>query len=40
MKHLAGVMAQLERGTFKAPDELPTFKTVAADWLAERSTTR
>jgi integrase len=35
---LGEIEEKLERGTFKAPDELPTFETVAADWLAERAT--
>jgi integrase len=35
-QYLGEIEAKLERGTFKAPDELPTFKTVAADWLAEK----
>jgi hypothetical protein len=34
---LGEIEAKLERGTFKAPDELPTFAIVAADWLAEKA---
>ncbi|MBX3027655.1 site-specific integrase [bacterium] len=35
--YLAQVTSQLQKGTFLAPDQLPTFKAVAADWLAERA---
>jgi integrase len=37
-RHLGEIEAKLERGTFKAPDELPTFAAVAADWLTEKAT--
>ena len=37
-RHLGEIEVKLERGTFKPPDELPTFATVAADWLAEKAT--
>jgi integrase len=37
-QELGRIEVQLERGTFKAPDALPTFATVAADWLAEKAT--
>src|SRR5262245_34398798 len=35
---LGEIEKKLERGTFKAPETLPTFETLAADWLAERAT--
>jgi integrase len=36
-QYLGQIEAKIDRGTFKAPDELPTFKTVAANWLAARA---
>ena len=39
-RHLGEIETKLERGTFKAPDELPTFAAVAADWLAEKAPKR
>ena len=37
-QYLGEIEAKLESGTFRAPDSLPTFATVAADWLAEKAT--
>jgi integrase len=37
-QYLGKILARLERGQFTAPDELPTFEKLAADWLAERAT--
>ncbi|MGH7292059.1 MAG: phage integrase central domain-containing protein, partial [Myxococcota bacterium] len=37
-RYLGEIEKKLERGTFKAPDTLPTLAAVAADWLAEKAT--
>ncbi len=36
--YLGQIQAKLKKGTFKAPDELPTLATVAAEWLTETAT--